>query len=114
MDDVGDHGAGGIHTERRGARIFEEGGIETVVDGGSDDGVLRGGIEHTFLEIFGHEEIIVELEMAAVFFGFGTESDHDDSVSSENVLGFVPGESLEENGRVRVLDGRRSDGGRLS
>ena len=114
MNDVGDHGAGGIHAERSGARIFEEGGVVTVVDGGSDNGVLRGGIEYTFLEIFSHEEIVVELEMAAMLFGFGAESDNDDRVGRENVLGFIPRERFEKFGRVGVLDGRRRDGGRLS
>ena len=53
-DDVRDHRARGVHAKRSGARVFEEGGIVTVVDGGSDDHVLRGGGENTFFEIFGH------------------------------------------------------------
>src|SRR5262249_49947392 len=44
-DDLGDHCASSFKTERSRARIFEERGIEAVVDDGSDDDVLSAGIE---------------------------------------------------------------------
>jgi len=48
------------------------------------------------LEVFGHDEIVVELEMATVLFGFGAERDDDDCVRCENAFGFVPGKSFEK------------------
>jgi len=52
--------------------------------------------------------------MSAVLFGFRAEGNDNDSISSEDPFRFIPGEGLEENGRVSVLDGRRRDSGRLS
>jgi hypothetical protein len=101
MDDIGEHGAGGLHVERSGTGIFKEGGIEAVVDGGSDHNVFWSGGKDALLEVFGHEEVVVELEMAAVLFGLGAESDDDDGAGSEDVFGFVPGEIFEKNGGVR-------------
>ena len=75
-----------------------KGGIEAVVDGGSDDDVLRSGGEHALLEIFGHQEIVVELEMAAMLLGFCAESDNDDGVGRENTFCFVPRERFQKDG----------------
>src|SRR5580658_8067823 len=102
MDDVGDHGASGVHAKRSRARVFEERRIVAVVDCGSDDDVRRSGVENAFLEIFGHQEIVVELKMAAMLLGFGSESDNDESVGCEDLLSFVPRESFEKNGGIRV------------
>lgn len=100
VDDVGEHGARGFKAEGSRFRILKEGGLEVVVDGGSHNYVRHLGRENALLEIFCHQEIVVELEMAAVLFGFRTLRDDDDGRRSEGALGFVPGKIFEKN---RVL-----------
>jgi len=40
VDDVGEHGAGGLETERSRSGIIKEGRVKAVIDGGSNNYVL--------------------------------------------------------------------------
>jgi hypothetical protein len=54
VNDIGEHSASSVHAEGSGARIFEEGRIVAVIDGGGDDDILRCGVQDALLEILGH------------------------------------------------------------
>jgi len=102
VHDVRDHNARGIKADGRRAWVFEECGIKTVIDGRSNNDILRSRLQYVLFQIFRHQEVIVELNVASVFFRFGAKCDHDDGVRSQHAFGFVPRSRFEEHCGVCV------------
>ena len=90
MNDVREHGTRGLELEGCGTGIFQKRGIVTIVDCGSHHHLHRPCGKNPILEIFSHHEIVVELKMSPVLFGFRAQRDHDHGIRGQPTLRFVP------------------------
>ncbi len=108
--DVHDQVACRLESEVRGPGVFDEGGIEVVVDRRRHDDV-RGG-EDAAAEVLGELEVVVEPQVRAMLLGLRAERDHDHGVWREHLLRLVPGQIGEDDPAWRLgMDGARPEHG---